>query len=191
VVGDDACSGEVADAGRWYEPASLHLVDYDESWPASYEADAAALRVALAPELDALEHVGSTAVPGMVAKPVIDILAAVRSWGRFDMMVDRLQDLGYVYTPESEADDPQRRVFRKGPNDFRMMRTHHLHVTLSGSQYWKRIMAFRDRLRADPRAAARYADLKRELITQHRSDSRAYTAAKTTFVTQLEVSGSS
>lgn len=188
MVGDDAHTGEIADGGRWYEPASIHLVDYDESWLASYEAEAAALRIALAPELDDLQHVGSTAVPGMVAKPIVDILAAVASWDRFDVMVERLQALGYVYTPESEADDPQRRVFRKGPSDVRVMRTHHLHVTLSGSQYWNRIIAFRDRLRADPDAAARYADLKRELITQHGSDSRAYTAAKTPFVTRLEAS---
>ena len=94
--------------------------------------------------------------------------------------------LSYTYTPESEADDPSRRVFRKGPEDFARTRTHHLHVTLAGSHYWRRLVGFRDWLRAHPEDAAAYIRLKRELALVHANDSRAYTAGKTGFVRWIE-----
>ena len=150
-------------------------------------ADAATELVGAAGDhLIAIEHIGSTAVPGMPAKPIIDLLAAVTTWDHFDEIRSALEELGYVYTPESELDDADRRVFRRGPADMAELRTHQLHVTEAGSDYWKRIIAFRDQLRDDPTDAAAYADLKRQLAVTFESDSRGYTDAKTEFVQAVE-----
>ncbi|MGC1210475.1 MAG: GrpB family protein [Micromonospora sp.] len=170
----------------WYRAAPVRLHDYDPGWPALYADDAKLLTDALAPDLVAIEHIGSTSVPGMAAKPVIDIIAAVADYGRFPSLVQRLGSVGYVYTPESEADDPDRRVFRKGPEDISQLRTHHLHLTTRGSRYWHRMIAFRDHLRRYPEDAAAYVDLKRGLAATHAADPAAYTAAKHDFVAAIE-----
>jgi len=164
----------------------VHLQDYEEAWPEIYRAEAEDVVAAIGADLVAIEHVGSTAVPGMPAKPIIDILAAVSSWELFDEIIVNLRRIGYVYTPESEGDDPGRRVFRKGPENMRSMRTHHLHMTESDSPYWRRIVAFRDQLRADPADAAAYAVLKQHLAEEFATDSCGYTRAKAVFVQRIE-----
>jgi muramoyltetrapeptide carboxypeptidase len=179
------------DPGAWYRPAAIHLADYDPGWPQRYAAEAARIAAALGEDLVATEHVGSTAIPGMPAKPILDILAAVASWDGFDEIVATLDRIGYLYTPESEADDPERRVFRRGPADMRLMRTHHLHVTAPRSRYWTRIIGFRDHLREDAADAAEYAALKRRLATEFATDGRAYTRAKGEFVQRIESRGRS
>ena len=175
-----------ADPGEWYRPARVHLDEYQERWPLMYAEEAGQISEALGDDLVVIEHVGSTAIPGMPAKPIIDILVAVTTWDRFDEMVTRLGDLGYVYTPESEDEDPDRRVFRKGPAEMSLLRTHHLHVTEPHSPYWKRIIAFRDQLRSDPADATAYVELKRSLATRFEHDSRSYTSGKHDFVKAME-----
>ena len=177
---------ETIDAGAWYRPAHLRLDMYDEQWPSLYSAEADHIADMIGDDLVAIEQVGSTAIAGMTAKPIIDILAAVSSWDRFDRMVLNLRAVGYVYTPESEADDPGRRVFRKGPDDMSLLRTHHLHVTEDDSRYWRRIIAFRDQLREDPDDAAAYVQLKRALASTFANDSRGYSRGKHEFVTAIE-----
>lgn len=161
---------------------------YDAGWPAAYQDEALSIAAALGPELVAIEHVGSTAVAGMPAKPIIDILAAVAAWEHLDVHVAALHAIGYVYTPHSETDDPGRRVFRK-PSDLTLDRTHHLHVTQFGSPYWRRIIRFRDHLRADPEAAERYAELKRQLAEAFELDPDQYTSGKAHFVRLIDGSG--
>lgn len=151
-----------------------------------YAEEAGQIAEAFGDHLVAIEHVGSTAIPGMPAKPIIDILVAVTTWDRLDEMVPRLGNFGYVYTPESEDEDPDRRVFRKGPADMSLLRTHHLHVTEPHSLYWKRIIAFREQLRSDPADAAAYVELKRSLATSFERDSRSYTSGKNDFVKAME-----
>ena len=169
-----------------YPPETVRVVDYDPDWPQRYAEEANLLSDALGAYLLAVEHIGSTAIPGMPAKPVIDILAATPGYAPFDEVVRRLARIGYLYTPESEVDDPGRRVFRKGPDDLGCLRTHHLHVTEFYSHYWQRMVAFRDHLRGHPEDAASYVDLKRELVARHPQDSRRYTAGKHQFVTAIE-----
>jgi GrpB-like predicted nucleotidyltransferase (UPF0157 family) len=178
--------GEPIDAGAWYRPARVVVVEYDERWPSLYAEEADRIVAAIGDDLVAIEHVGSTAISGMPAKPIIDILAAVATWDRFDRMVLSLRALGYLYTPESEADDPGRRVFRKGPDDMKLQRTHHLHVTDQESGYWHRIIAFRDHLRDDPADAAAYGELKRSLARTFEHDSRRFTDGKHEFVEMVE-----
>ncbi len=169
-----------------YRSAPVRLEAYDPRWPERYAAEVRVLRTALGADLRATEHVGSTAIPGMPAKPVIDILADVDDRGEFRGVVRRLRGIGYVYDPAAEADDPARRVFRKGPDDMDRLRTHHLHVTEAGGHYWRRLVAFRDHLRHHPDAAEAYRSLKQQLVARLAHDSRAYTAAKHEFVTAIE-----
>ncbi|MGS2619825.1 GrpB family protein [Micromonospora sp. LZ34] len=173
----------------WYRTAEVHLEDYDPSWPVRYAEEAELLTGTLQGRLVAVEHVGSTSVPGLAAKPVIDILAAVRSFDGFPQLVERLAGIGYIYTPESEADDPSRRVFRKGPEDVTRLRTHHLHITEQGSHYWRRLVAFRDYLRSHPADADRYLALKRDLAARHATDPQRYTREKREFVREMETRG--
>lgn len=164
----------------------MHLENYDVRWPSQFEDEADRVRPAIGANLLAIEHVGSTAVPGLAAKPIIDILAGVSSWDGFEQMVEDLGAIGYVYTPHSEKDDPGRRVFRKGPEDLNLLRTHNLHVTELGSYYWTRLVAFRDYLRHHADDAAAYQRLKEDLVVRYRDQTRAYTKAKETFVKAIE-----
>lgn len=164
----------------------MHLESYKGRWLSQFDEEADRLRPAIGSTLLAIEHVGSTAVPGLAAKPIIDVLAGVSSWDGFEQMVEDLGAIGYVYTPHSEKDDPGRRVFRKGPEDLNLLRTHNLHVTQFGSYYWRRLVAFRDHLRHHAEEAAAYQRLKEDLVVRYRDQTRAYTRAKATFVKEIE-----
>ncbi|WP_158610737.1 GrpB family protein [Micromonospora sp. BL4] len=170
----------------WYRAARVHIQAYDPSWPVRYAEEAELLTRTLRGAVVAVEHIGSTSVPGLAAKPVIDILAAVRDFDDFPTVADLLRGIGYTYTPESEADDASRRVFRKGPDDRTALRTHHLHVTEHRSHYWRRLVAFRDHLRAHPAEAAAYLRLKRDLADRHAADPGRYTRDKRDFVREVE-----
>jgi len=131
----------------------------------------------------AVEHVGSTAVPGLAAKPVIDIVVGVRRLKDAAACAAPLAAIGYECVPEYEAEIPDRRYFRKGPFGGR---THHLHMVEFGGAFWRRHLAFRDWLRTHPEDAARYGALKRELAATHEADREAYTEAKNAFVREVE-----
>lgn len=157
------------------------LAEYDPAWPAMYAAEAARLRAALPAGLVlAMEHFGSTAIPGLVAKPVIDILVAVPSVeAARAVAVAPMEALGYAFW----ADNPKRDrlFFVKGLPPAAPHRTHHVHMMERDGELWRRL-GFRDYLRAHPEEAARYAALKRELAARHREDREAYTAAKAAYV---------
>lgn len=166
-----------------YRPARVSIVPYDSGWPDMFGREARRLRCALGSVLLQLEHVGSTAVPGLEAKPIIDILCAIESHADFDAIRARLEAIGYVHTPESSA---PARIFRKGPADMGRLRTHHLHLTNLDGHYWRRIIAFRDHLRRHPHDAAAYAQLKRDLAGRFADDRHDYTVGKHAFVTGIE-----
>lgn len=157
------------------------LAEYDPAWPAMYEAEAARLREALPLGLIlVMEHFGSTAIPGLIAKPVIDILVAVPSVEEARRLaVAPMEALGYAFW----ADNPKRDrlFFVKGLPPSAPHRTHHVHMTEPDGEMWRRL-AFRDHLRRHPGEAARYAALKRELAARHREDREAYTEAKSAYV---------
>lgn len=158
---------------------TIVIVDYDPRWPAQYEAEAGRLRKALGPQLVALEHCGSTAVPGLAAKPVIDLIGALRDLGKTAACIEPLRRLGYTYVPEYEAEMPERRYFRKGPQS---ARTHHLHLYAPEEFRRRPQLLFRDYLRAHPDVAAEYARLKRDLALRFGGDRVGYTDAKTAFI---------
>lgn len=157
------------------------IVDYDPRWPAMFEAERRLLKQTLGEVFVAIEHVGSTSVPGLGAKPIIDLLALVRRLDDVMPHVEALKAIGYEYAPEVEVELPERRYFRKGTP-----RTHHLHVVEPASEFWERQLLFRNYLRAHPDAARAYEQLKRELAARYGRDRDGYSGAKTEFVASIE-----
>src|SRR5471032_2859628 len=159
----------------------VEIVDYDPRWPVLFDEEARRLREVLDPSLVVgLEHFGSTAIPGLPAKPIVDILVAVRSLvaaqGTF---VEALRGLEYVYWADNPKKD--RMFFVKGMPPFGSKRSHHVHVTEPQGEMWQRL-AFRDYLRAHPEEAETYLRLKRRLAAEHQTNREAYTGAKSAYV---------
>ena len=161
-------------------PEAFELVPYDPDWPARFRAEAA--RIAAALPGARIEHVGSTSVPGLDAKPFVDILVGLASEDGLAPAIPALEALGYAYQPDAEAVVPERRFFRRrfGPGDERP--GYHVHVVARAAPLWRNLLDFRDDLRADPERARRYLALKRELAARHAGDVDAYTVAKGPFV---------
>ena len=147
------------------------------------ETERARLVVVLAPWLvDGVEHVGSTAVPGLAAKPIIDLMASVDDLDAVTgETADALWDAGWWYVPPELDRRPWRRFYVK-PDQSGQHRYAHLHVIAAGHPRWAEQLAFRDALRRDDELARRYGDLKRRLAAEHAADREAYTEAKGEFV---------
>jgi GrpB-like predicted nucleotidyltransferase (UPF0157 family) len=153
------------------------IVPYDPGWPRRFDEERSVLAAVFAGSDAIIEHVGSTAVPGLGAKPVIDILIGVPILLEVEDRFQALEAAGYEYIHEYEEQLPDRRYFRKprvGPRAF------HVHCVVAGSDLWIRHLAFRDHLRAHPESAAAYDKLKRELAM--RVSKEAYTEAKSPFI---------
>lgn len=159
------------------EEAPIEVVAYDPSWPARFQAEQALLVEILSPLLVApIEHVGSTSVPGLAAKPIIDILVPVESLEGSRAAIEPVRQLGYQYYPYK----PEQMHWFCKPSP--LVRTHHLHMVVYRSPVWVERLAFRDALRAHPQLAAQYAELKLRLAAQHRGDREQYTVAKGPFI---------
>ena len=164
------------------EPVSL--ADYDPAWLARFDAERSRLCERFAAELLDVQHIGSTAIPDMPAKPIIDVMAGVASMAVADALFEPLLDDGYVTSFEFNAGLSDRRWFMRHTNGHR---THHLHVVVHEGELWRQRLAFRDALRSNAALAARYATLKRELASRHQADREAYTQAKGEFVRSIIV----
>jgi GrpB-like predicted nucleotidyltransferase (UPF0157 family) len=155
----------------------IELVPYDPGWPAAFERERAVLTAAIGAWVTGgIHHVGSTAVPGLAAKPTVDILVGVESLDASRACFDPLSALEYRYAPYRSEEmhwfckpDPSRR-------------THHLHLAPTDGRRYAEELAFRDRLRADPETAAAYAALKRQLAARFPEDRDGYTDAKSDFI---------
>jgi NAD-dependent deacetylase len=156
----------------------VEVVDYDPAWPVLYEEEAARVREALGSAVVEIEHMGSTAVPGLAAKPVIDVSVGLTQLDLSGEQIDAMEGLGYEYL--GEFGFPGRLFFRKG----RERRTNHVHVVEWGGELWHRHRAFRDYLRAHPDEAARYAHAKRQIAAES-ADTRAYWERKRAFADEL------
>jgi GrpB-like predicted nucleotidyltransferase (UPF0157 family) len=164
---------------------SVEIVPYEINWAVEYEAERDTLLQLFPTTFSAIEHVGSTAVIGMAAKPIIDILAVVPSMDVADKVMIRLTECGYLFSAEFNAQLGDSRWLMKHANG---RRTHHLHLVLPGSKHWVDKIQFRDLLRADPSWAHKYVALKKDLAQKHSADREAYTEAKADFVTHALVS---
>jgi GrpB-like predicted nucleotidyltransferase (UPF0157 family)/predicted kinase len=155
----------------------VELVPYDPSWAIAYQQERAQIAAAVGDLAVAVPHIGSTAVPGLEAKPVIDIMVVVRQLEDAAACIAPLQGLGYTFIDYPQNVD--RRFFRKG-----LPRTHHLHIVAVGSQTLADHIDFRDALRADPALRQAYQDLKRALSEQFRNDRATYSEKKGAFVAE-------
>jgi GrpB-like predicted nucleotidyltransferase (UPF0157 family) len=160
--------------------APVEIFDYDPGWPAKFEAERVLLQTVLSPWLAAsIEHVGSTAIPGMPAKPVIDIMAPVRSLEESRPGVVELARAGYVYFPYRTD------VMHWFCKPSAAFRTHHLHLVPFGSKQWVECLAFRDAIRRNEELANEYATLKSCLAEQFKFDREAYTEGKAPFIERV------
>lgn len=160
--------------------APVRIEPYDASWPTLFDRERVILLDTIAPWLAGpIEHIGSTAVPGLSAKPVIDIMAAVESLDASRPAIAALAKIGYVYFPY-RAD-----VMHWFCKPSAAVRTHHLHLVPLDSSLWRERITFRDYLRSNPAKAAEYAGLKQRLAHEHEFDREAYTDAKEPFVREV------
>lgn len=161
---------------------AVHLSEYNPLWPQAFAEQRDRLAIALGPWLHGtIQHIGSTAIPGMPAKPIIDIAAPVTSLTEAHQAVVALQRTGWRYWPT----DPNRswRLWFLYPRP--QARTHHLYLIEHDDPHLRELSAFRDQLRASDTLCAQYADLKHTLAQANRNDRDAYTRAKTDFVANV------
>jgi GrpB-like predicted nucleotidyltransferase (UPF0157 family) len=158
------------------------LQAYDSRWPDRFVAERDRLLALFPLVFIDIEHIGSTAVPGLVAKPIVDLMAGVETMAMAKSLAEPLCDNGYATSAEFNATLTDRQWFMRWADGHR---THHLHLVVHGGPVWTRHLQFRDALRASPVLAARYAALKAELAVRHPTDREAYTNAKTAFVNSL------
>jgi GrpB-like predicted nucleotidyltransferase (UPF0157 family) len=161
---------------------ALTIVPHRESWKDDFTREAARIAGALGIQLKAIHHIGSTAVPGLRAKPIIDLLAEVSSLDGLDARQHAMEALDYEAM--GELGIPGRRYFRK--NDAAGMRTHQVHAFIAGSSEVVRHLAFRDYLRCHPEVAREYGALKLRLVESCGGDLEAYMDGKDAFVKDLE-----
>lgn len=152
------------------------IENYDPGWPDQFETLRAKIAFALGEIAPAIEHVGSTAVPGLAAKPIIDIDVVLRSFADLPQVISKLAALGYEH--QGDLGVPGREAFRAPTHDI----PHHLYVCDPSGQEYKRHLAFRDYLRLHPEDARAYARLKRQLAETFAGDREAYTQAKSDFI---------
>lgn len=154
----------------------VEIVDYDPGWPERFEKLAEELRDALGEVAVRVEHIGSTAVPGLAAKPVIDVQISVESFDPMNAYRDPLKFLGFHFRPDDES--RHRFFFDAGSRS----RTVHVHVCEAGGDWERRHLLFREYLRGHPDVAEEYARRKRDLAGRHRGNRESYTEAKDAFV---------
>jgi len=164
----------------------IKIVPYDWNWPTQFEAEAAHIHQVMSSLALRIEHVGSTSVPGLSAKPVIDIQVSVASLGTLGLYAAPLAKLGYSHVPFGPPVDLVYPFFQKPavwPS------THHIHLCIVGSEHERRHLAFRDYLRSHPAVAAEYAEIKQRLAAGHDDatlESReCYSLSKTQFISSV------
>jgi GrpB-like predicted nucleotidyltransferase (UPF0157 family) len=155
----------------------ITIVPYQPGWVALYEQEAALLRNVLGEKALQIEHCGSTSIPGIEAKPIIDIMVAVESLPQAAELIPALEALSYHYRPRDTV--PGRMFFRKPTPDISM---YHLNLTEMDSGFWTNQLAFRETLRAHDELAAEYVEPKKRLAEEYARTNQLDTEGKTAFV---------
>lgn len=159
------------------------IKEYDPKWALFFKSESKRISCAIADFILSIEHIGSTAVPGLAAKPIVDILIGVKKVTASPLFIPPLLNLDYVYIPEYESSFPERRYLHKGEN---YEPAFHLHIVEPDTVFYKRHIAFRDYLRTHPETVEEYAGLKRMLAAKFGSDREGYTDSKTDFIKAVE-----
>lgn len=154
----------------------VQIVPYDPAWETLFAAERERIAAAIGSYVLAIEHVGSTAVPNLAAKPILDIAIGVAALDIVPACVGPLEGLGYEYKGENGL--PERHYFTRGVP----LRTHHLHLVVMGQYQWSTLVPFRDHLRRNPQTLAEYQQLKEDLAAQFPHDRAAYTDGKAKFI---------
>lgn len=160
----------------------VDVVPHDPRWRDSFEAEAKHIAAALGENVVAIHHIGSTSIPDIHAKPIVDVLVEVRDVSELDGRSAAMESLGYQVMGEYGI--PGRRYFRR--DDEEGVRTHHVHAFAAGSAEATRHLAFRDYLIAHPADARRYGELKRKLAEEHPQSMDAYMDGKDGFIKEME-----
>jgi GrpB-like predicted nucleotidyltransferase (UPF0157 family) len=163
-----------------FDPA-VRIVDYDPAWPEMAAAEIARVEAALGAQATRIDHVGSTAVPGMAAKPIVDLQVSVVEIAPTDRYVRPLEELGYLFAAHPDSPD-----FHCFARPVARPRTFHIHVCAAGSDDEARHLALRDYLRGHPDEALHYAEVKRSLVALRPGDRLAYIEGKADYVAALE-----
>ncbi|WP_290714724.1 MULTISPECIES: GrpB family protein [Exiguobacterium] len=158
----------------------VFVLPYQSEWESEYAREAKRLRDVFGARLNSIHHMGSTSVPGLAAKPIIDILPVVNSLDGIEQFDEPMEALGYE--AKGEFGMPGRRYYRKGGDE----RTHHIHLYAVGNPEIERHLVFRDYLRAHPEEANAYGTLKEQLAATYPYDIEAYIAGKDALVKELE-----
>lgn len=158
----------------------VEVVPYNHQWPQIFEEEAGKIKTIMNENVVGIEHMGSTSIPGMSAKPVIDILVEVNSIEKVDLYKVEMIELGY--DPKGENGIPNRRYFSKGGDN----RTHHVHIYQTGNPEIARHLQFRDYLTAHPEDAILYSELKQSLAKQFPADIDQYILGKDALVKELD-----
>jgi GrpB-like predicted nucleotidyltransferase (UPF0157 family) len=162
------------------ERGTVELKSYQPEWKRLYEAEIEQLQSIAGDRLLDFEHIGSTAIEGMAAKPIIDLLAVVENMETARDLIPVLEEHEYEYRPDGNVRG--RLFFAKGP---RTNRTHYLSLTERDSDFYAEKIAFREYLRTHPDAAAEYEGLKRKLANEHSDDRDEYTEKKGAFIEDI------
>ncbi len=172
------------DGQRWSNAKAdqIILVEHDWGWSVLFDQEAKSIRAVLDHDLNpTIEHFGSTAIPEIAAKPIIDIMIILPLTATWERLISPLESLNYVYWAENPH--PERMFFVKGMPPYGHGRTHHVHVRQPADA--KRELLFRDYLKAHPGAAKRYEMLKRSLAATYSTDREAYTKGKEEFIQEI------
>ena len=160
------------------EPGKLRLLTVGPEWANYFSAEKARLIDALRSGAINIQHIGSTAIPGILAKPILDIAVAIESYDDGHLLIPRIVALGYEY--RGEYGIPRRHYFVRG----KPRRTHHLHMLEHNSEDWKRHIDFRDRLLASAELVAEYSSLKLDNVSAAYGDRNLYQLLKKHFIAQ-------
>ncbi len=159
------------------------IVDYDPNWPQMYEQEKARIQDAIGEYLIDIQHVGSTSIPGLSAKPIIDIMPIIRDIALIPYCVQPLESLDYAYFGENGISG--RHYFRKPADITSQPHTYHLHIVDKGHDQWAMMLLFREYMLLHPESVQQYDVLKRKLATKYDSDRVGYTNAKEPFVRSI------
>ncbi|TFG11015.1 GrpB family protein [Candidatus Heimdallarchaeota archaeon] len=155
----------------------VELKTYNPKWREFYEQESKVISSQISDFLVDIQHIGSTAIPGIIAKPIIDIAVAINSLENIAKIIEPLSEIGFVYRGEQGI--PDRHLFIKGGEE---LRTHHIHVMHKSHYEWKKHILFRDYLLNHPEEVQKYSELKRRLEKQFKQDRESYTESKSEFI---------
>jgi len=153
------------------------LEKHHQEWAEAFGVEKESLKNLLKDSVLDIQHIGSTSIPGLVAKPIIDMLMAVKSLEKVKNIRSLLESAGYEYRENGPNEDQV--LFVKGPEE---LRTHYLHITELNSSVWQNDLAFRDYLRSHPKTVTEYENLKNDLASKYADKRGEYTSGKNTFI---------